>query len=170
MVPPTRRSLLRATPALLLPRPALAGIWTGHGGSSGLGISKPPSGPALTNAYGTLDVDEPAGREPAPAAGRERHVLADLDAARRRPGEGGPGQHARRVRDGGAVLRQQAQCASISLYPSWATLSGECRFKELVPHAEGPHLVTGRHFLQEDSGSEIAALIVDFLARNRRKG
>jgi pimeloyl-ACP methyl ester carboxylesterase len=44
------------------------------------------------------------------------------------------------------------------------------RFKELIPHAEGPHLVTGRHFLQEDSGSEIAALIVDFLARNLRKG
>jgi hypothetical protein len=32
MVPLTRRSLLRATPALLLPRPALAGIWRGHGG------------------------------------------------------------------------------------------------------------------------------------------
>ena len=41
------------------------------------------------------------------------------------------------------------------------------RFKQLLPHAEGPHLVTGRHFLQEDSGSEIAALIADFLARNR---
>jgi haloalkane dehalogenase len=35
----------------------------------------------------------------------------------------------------------------------------------LLPHAEGPHLVTGRHFLQEDSGPEIAGLIVDFLAR-----
>ena len=41
------------------------------------------------------------------------------------------------------------------------------RFKQLLPHAEGPHLVTGRHFLQEDSGSEIAALIADFLARNQ---
>lgn len=41
------------------------------------------------------------------------------------------------------------------------------RFKQRLPHAEGPHLVTGRHFLQEDSGPEIAALIVDFLARNR---
>jgi haloalkane dehalogenase len=40
------------------------------------------------------------------------------------------------------------------------------RFKQLLPHAEGPHLVTGRHFLQEDSGSEIAAEIVEFLARN----
>jgi pimeloyl-ACP methyl ester carboxylesterase len=41
------------------------------------------------------------------------------------------------------------------------------RFKRLLPHAEGPHLVTGRHFLQEDSGPEIADLIVDFVARNR---
>jgi haloalkane dehalogenase len=41
------------------------------------------------------------------------------------------------------------------------------RFKQLLPHAEGPHLVTGRHFLQEDSGPEIAALIADFLVRNR---
>jgi pimeloyl-ACP methyl ester carboxylesterase len=39
------------------------------------------------------------------------------------------------------------------------------RFKQLLPHAEGPHLVTGRHFLQEDSGAEIADLIVDFLRR-----
>jgi haloalkane dehalogenase len=39
------------------------------------------------------------------------------------------------------------------------------RFKTLLPHAEGPFLVTGRHFLQEDSGPEIAASIVDFLAR-----
>ncbi len=39
------------------------------------------------------------------------------------------------------------------------------RFKQLLPHAEGPHLVTGRHFLQEDSGPEIAVLINDFLDR-----
>ena len=39
------------------------------------------------------------------------------------------------------------------------------RFKEMLPHAEGPHLVTGRHFLQEDSGPQIAALLVDFLKR-----
>jgi pimeloyl-ACP methyl ester carboxylesterase len=39
------------------------------------------------------------------------------------------------------------------------------RFKQLLPHAEGPHLVTGRHFLQEDSGPEIAARIVAFLRR-----
>jgi pimeloyl-ACP methyl ester carboxylesterase len=44
------------------------------------------------------------------------------------------------------------------------------RFKQLLPHAEGPHLVTGRHFLQEDSGPEIAALMTDFLARKRTEG
>ena len=37
------------------------------------------------------------------------------------------------------------------------------RFQKLLPHAEGPHLVTGRHFLQENSAPEIAAHIVDFL-------
>jgi hypothetical protein len=36
----------------------------------------------------------------------------------------------------------------------------------MLPHAEGPHLVTGRHFLQEDSGPEIAALLLDFVRRN----
>ena len=44
------------------------------------------------------------------------------------------------------------------------------RFKGLLPHAEGPHLVTGRHFLQEDSGPEIAALILEFLGRTPRTG
>ena len=46
------------------------------------------------------------------------------------------------------------------------------RFKQLLPHVEGPHLVTGRHFLQEDSGPQIAALIADFLKRlhERRHG
>jgi haloalkane dehalogenase len=39
------------------------------------------------------------------------------------------------------------------------------RFKLLLPHAEGPHLVTGRHFLQEDSAPEIARLIGSFLDR-----
>jgi len=39
------------------------------------------------------------------------------------------------------------------------------RFKALLPHAEGPHMVTGRHFLQEDSGPEIAALVTGFLDR-----
>jgi hypothetical protein len=37
------------------------------------------------------------------------------------------------------------------------------RFKKIMPHAEGPHMVTGRHFLQEDSGVEIAWLIGTFL-------
>ncbi|WP_188608868.1 alpha/beta fold hydrolase [Chelatococcus reniformis] len=44
------------------------------------------------------------------------------------------------------------------------------RFKRLLPQAEGPHLVTGRHFLQEDSGPEIASLIVDFVDGLDRKG
>lgn len=39
------------------------------------------------------------------------------------------------------------------------------RFKQLLPHAEGPLLVTGRHFLQEDSGAQIAAHVVSFLRR-----
>ncbi len=39
------------------------------------------------------------------------------------------------------------------------------RFKTLVPHAEGPHIVTGRHFLQEDSGTEIGELIAGFITR-----
>jgi pimeloyl-ACP methyl ester carboxylesterase len=39
------------------------------------------------------------------------------------------------------------------------------RFKQMLPHAEGPYLVTGRHFLQEDSGDEIATLIRLFLDR-----
>jgi pimeloyl-ACP methyl ester carboxylesterase len=39
------------------------------------------------------------------------------------------------------------------------------RFKRLLPHSEGPHMVTGRHFLQEDSGPEIAELIAAFLDR-----
>lgn len=39
------------------------------------------------------------------------------------------------------------------------------KFKEMMPHAEGPYLVTGRHFLQEDSGVEIAWLINTFLDR-----
>ena len=44
------------------------------------------------------------------------------------------------------------------------------RFKKLLPHAEGPHLVTGRHFLQEDSGPEIAGLIRSFLDRLDQRG
>jgi pimeloyl-ACP methyl ester carboxylesterase len=39
------------------------------------------------------------------------------------------------------------------------------RWHEVWPHAEGTHLVTGKHFLQEDSGTEIGALLVDFADR-----
>ena len=39
------------------------------------------------------------------------------------------------------------------------------RFKQMLPHAEGPHIVTGRHFLQEDSGAEIGVLVRDFLVK-----
>jgi haloalkane dehalogenase len=42
------------------------------------------------------------------------------------------------------------------------------RWHELWPHAEGTHLVTGRHFVQEDSGSEIGALLADFADRRVR--
>ncbi len=38
---------------------------------------------------------------------------------------------------------------------------------EVWPHAEGTHLVTGRHFLQEDSGGEIGRLLVEFGGRHR---
>jgi pimeloyl-ACP methyl ester carboxylesterase len=45
------------------------------------------------------------------------------------------------------------------------------RFKSLLPHAEGPYLVTGRHFLQEDSGPEIASAVCGFVTRlDRREG
>lgn len=39
---------------------------------------------------------------------------------------------------------------------------------EIWPHAEGTHLVTGNHFLQEDSGAEIGDLLVDFAQRHVR--
>ncbi len=42
------------------------------------------------------------------------------------------------------------------------------RWHEIWPHAEGIHLVTGRHFLQEDSGVEIGRLLVDFADRAHR--
>jgi len=41
------------------------------------------------------------------------------------------------------------------------------RWHEVWPHAEGTHLVTGRHFLQEDSGAEIGRLLVEFGSRHR---
>lgn len=40
------------------------------------------------------------------------------------------------------------------------------RFKALLPQAEGPYFVTGRHFLQEDSGPEIVARITQFVNRH----
>ena len=39
------------------------------------------------------------------------------------------------------------------------------RWHEIWPHAEGPHLVTGKHFLQEDSGAEIGHILVEFAQR-----
>jgi pimeloyl-ACP methyl ester carboxylesterase len=42
------------------------------------------------------------------------------------------------------------------------------RWHDIWPHAEGTHLVTGRHFLQEDSGAEIGRLLVDFADRHVR--
>jgi pimeloyl-ACP methyl ester carboxylesterase len=41
---------------------------------------------------------------------------------------------------------------------------------EVWPHAEGTHFVTGRHFLQEDSGAEIGSILVDFCDRVVRGG
>lgn len=41
---------------------------------------------------------------------------------------------------------------------------------EVWPHAEGTHLVTGRHFLQEDSGTDIGHLLADFVARQHGQG
>jgi haloalkane dehalogenase len=37
---------------------------------------------------------------------------------------------------------------------------------DIWPHAEGTHMVTGNHFLQEDSGAEIGALLVEFASRH----
>jgi pimeloyl-ACP methyl ester carboxylesterase len=39
------------------------------------------------------------------------------------------------------------------------------KWHEIWPHAEGVHLVEGRHFLQEDSGEEIGDLLADFARR-----
>jgi haloalkane dehalogenase len=44
------------------------------------------------------------------------------------------------------------------------------RFKRLLPHADGPHMVSGRHFLQEDSAAEIAGLLACFLDRLDQRG
>lgn len=39
------------------------------------------------------------------------------------------------------------------------------KWHELWPHAEGTHFVTGKHFVQEDSGPEIGTILVEFLGR-----
>jgi haloalkane dehalogenase len=39
------------------------------------------------------------------------------------------------------------------------------RWHDVWPHAEGTHLVTGRHFLQEDSGAEIGRILAEFADR-----
>lgn len=44
------------------------------------------------------------------------------------------------------------------------------RWRELWPDAEGPHFVTGRHFLQEDSGTEIGRLLARFVNRVASQG
>ena len=40
------------------------------------------------------------------------------------------------------------------------------KWHEIWPHAEGTHMVTGNHFLQEDSGYEIGEILSDFAGRN----
>jgi haloalkane dehalogenase len=42
------------------------------------------------------------------------------------------------------------------------------RWHRLWPHAEGTHFVSGKHFVQEDSGDRIGELLVDFLDRRVR--
>ena len=44
------------------------------------------------------------------------------------------------------------------------------KWHEIWPHAEGTHMVTGNHFLQEDSGFEIGELLTDFAQRNLSGG
>ena len=40
------------------------------------------------------------------------------------------------------------------------------RWHEIWPHAEGTHMLTGNHFLQEDSGKEVGDILVEFAARH----
>ena len=53
--------------------------------------------------------------------------------------------------------REEAVFAADEFSPKW---------HEIWPHAEGTHMVTGNHFLQEDSGAEIGDLLVEFALRN----
>lgn len=39
------------------------------------------------------------------------------------------------------------------------------KWRQIWPHAEGIHLVEGKHLLQEDSGEEIGLLLADFARR-----
>ena len=53
--------------------------------------------------------------------------------------------------------REEVVFAADAFAPVW---------HEIWPHAEGTHLVTGNHFLQEDSGAEIGDILVDFAMRH----
>ena len=53
--------------------------------------------------------------------------------------------------------REEVVFAADAFAPVW---------HEIWPHAEGTHLVTGNHFLQEDSGAEIGDILVEFAARH----
>jgi haloalkane dehalogenase len=44
------------------------------------------------------------------------------------------------------------------------------RWHDIWSHAEGTHLVTGRHFVQEDSGARIGQLLAEFANRNVGRG
>ena len=53
--------------------------------------------------------------------------------------------------------REEVVFAADAFAPVW---------HEIWPHAEGTHVVTGNHFLQEDSGAEIGDILVDFAGRH----
>ncbi len=53
--------------------------------------------------------------------------------------------------------REEVVFAADAFAPVW---------HEIWPHAEGTHLVTGNHFLQEDSGAEIGDILVEFAGRH----
>lgn len=70
------------------------------------------------------------------------------------------------LHDGVAALRLPATVIWGEQDDVFAHAQFAPRWHQLWPHAEGTHLVTGRHFLQEDSGAEIGRLLVDFADRN----
>lgn len=53
--------------------------------------------------------------------------------------------------------REEVVFAADAFAPVW---------HEIWPQAEGTHLVTGNHFLQEDSGEEIGDILVEFAGRH----